>query len=107
VQAEGAVEGAAYDTRLYHQAIFVLVCTAHSGTNPTLNVDIEGYDVASGTWFTLFSFTESTTAASTEAKCLRCGAGTLLLTDQVRAKSTVGGTGAPTKTFSIGIIVRV
>jgi hypothetical protein len=105
-QGAGAVEGVALSVCLYQAAIFTLVCTAQSGTSPTLDVDIEGYDLASATWFTLFSFTQSTTATTSETKCLGDGAGTMLLPDQIRAKSTVGGTGTPTKTFSIGLILR-
>jgi hypothetical protein len=103
-QGAGAVEGAAYDARYYTAVILHLACTAHSGTNPVLDVIIQGHDPTSDTWFDLVTFTQSTTAVSAETKYVGTGAGTTLLPASIRVKGTVGGTATPTKTFSVGAI---
>jgi hypothetical protein len=107
VQGAGAVEGAAFNVCLFRSAILVLTCSAHDGTAPTLDVDIEGYDPASESWYAIVSFTQSTTVTSQESKYIGDGGyGGGMLPAQIRWKATVGGSATPTKTFSIGAICR-
>lgn len=78
-------------------AAFVLDVTAQSGTTPTLDVDIEGYDPLSGKWSVIASFTQVGAATGTE----RITA--VLPEGNIRAAWTLGG-GTPNYTFTVSAI---
>jgi hypothetical protein len=74
--------------------------TAVSGTNPTLDIDIEAKDPVSGKVFALKSFAQAT-GVTTEAVWLGLPADTVFPTPYMRANVTIGGTDTPTFTFSL------
>jgi VCBS repeat-containing protein len=69
-----------------------LAVTAAAGTNPTLDITIQGSDDNS-TFYTLGTFTQKT-AAATEKKSFSAA-------PFVRYASTIGGTDTPSFTYSI------
>lgn len=76
---------------------FVLDVTAQSGTAPTLDVDIEGYDPTSNKWVVLGSFTQVTTTLGTSLLTL-----SEIAFARIRAAWDIGGT-SPNYTFSLGM----
>lgn len=99
-------------------AMFWLDITAVSGTSPTLDVKIQGYDQTGGDWIDLaanvagnaaYAFAQKTGAgqdqltvypgltASANAVC------TGIIPNQIRAVATVGGSSTPTVTFSLSV----
>ena len=74
---------------------FVLDVTAYSGTTPTLDVDIEGYDPLSDKWLVLTSFTQVGEATGNELKTLDN-----IAFARIRAAWTLAGT-TPDYTFTI------
>ena len=98
--------------------IFWLDVTAVSGTSPTLDVKIQGYDQTGGDWVDLgdnvagtgaYAFAQKTGAgqdqltiypgltASGNAVCNG------ILPQQLRAVGTVGGSSTPTVTFTLSV----
>ena len=73
--------------------------TAASGAGPTLNVDIEAYDDASGQWFVVGSFAQLT---SVGRERLSLG---VVPDNTLRANAAIGGTG-PSFTFSCNMIAK-
>jgi hypothetical protein len=90
--------GSAFDVGTYDQGVFFLEVTAASGTSPTLDVDIQTYDIVGGDWHTLVSFTQ---AIGTGKEMKTSG----YLGEQIRINYTIGGTD-PSFTFSVGAIVK-
>lgn len=84
----------------YVRGVFYLDVTVVSGTNPTLDVIIEGKDALSGTYFTLATFAQKI-AAGFERKELAT-----LFDGWIRAKWTIGGTDTPTFTFTVGAVLK-
>ena len=78
--------------------IVTLDITAVSGTLPTLDVLIEEWDAASGTYFTIDTFPQ----ASTVSKVRRVVTGPH--GPFIRASWTLGGTATPTFTCTIGMM---
>ena len=72
--------------------------TAFSGTTPTLDVDVEEQDSVSGKWFVIASFTQVGEATVQETINVP-----FVASDKVRVSWTIGGTGSPSYTFSVGI----
>lgn len=73
-------------------AALVLVVSARSGTNPTLDVTVQTSRDGS-TWYTAGTFTQAT-ATGTQRK-------TFALDRYVRGSWTIGGTDTPTFTFDL------
>ena len=99
-------------------AKFWLDITAVSGTSPTLDLKIQGYDQTGGDWIDLadnvagtgaYAFAQKTgtgqdqltvypgLTASGNAVC------TGIIPNQIRAVGTVGGSSTPTVTFSLSV----
>jgi hypothetical protein len=88
--------GATTDVNLLNSALsFVLRVTAVSGTNPTLDVDIEVLDEVSGLWYVLDSFTQIAAQGNERLAAASIPEG------RMRANWTIGGTDTPTFTFSV------
>lgn len=85
------------------QLALFLDVTSVSGTSPTLDIDVEAKDPASGKYFTLKSFTQITGATS-EALFIGTGADTVFPTRQYRLNFTTGGT-TPSFTLTVGYAV--
>lgn len=77
-----------------------VVCSARSGTNPTLDVIVQ-HSPDGTNWFDLITFTQLT-AAGSEFKAISEEQGTTVqaIGDRLRAKYTLGGTN-PSFTFSV------
>ena len=78
--------------------VVVLDITAVSGTSPTLDVLIEEFDPASGTYFTVDTFPQQT-GVGTVRRTVTGPHGPFL-----RASWTLGGTATPTVTCTIGMM---
>lgn len=79
----------------YTEAILTLAVTAVTGTNPTLDVNVEtSYDGTN--WVTAAAFTQAT-IVGTETKAFS-GLGRLV---RAKAPNAPGGTGTPTFTYSV------
>ena len=99
-------------------AIFWLDITAVSGSSPTLDVKIQGYDQTGGDWIDLgdnvagtgaYAFAQKTgtgqaqltvypgLTASSNAVC------TGIIPQQIRAVGTVGGSSTPTVTYTLSV----
>lgn len=86
-------------------AVFYINVTAASGTLPTLDLALQGYDPASNTWNTLASLAQKTTADGMTVKIVypnASGAIYQVLPPAYRWQYTIGGT-LPSFTFSIGV----
>lgn len=97
--------------RGYKGAIFSLFCSARSGTSPTLDVKIQGYDHASGNWYDIHgaAFAQLTNVTSAPVY-LAVYPGIAETANQTvsdvmppmfRAVCTIGGT-TPSFTFTLG-----
>lgn len=78
--------------------VVVLDVTAVSGTSPTLDVLIEEFEPASGTYTTIDTFPQQTGVA-TVRRVITGPHGPF-----IRASWTLGGTGSPTVTCTIGMM---
>jgi hypothetical protein len=78
--------------------VVVLDITAVSGTAPTLDVLIEEYDPASGTYFTIDTFPQQVGVAKVR-RTVTGPHGPF-----IRASWTLGGTATPTVTCTIGMM---
>jgi hypothetical protein len=85
----------------YSRAIWMLDVTAQSGTTPTLDVKIQGWDVLSGKWRDVITFTQVTGAQVPITPAAQTGQ---LDYQLYRASFVVGGTATPTFTFTLGAI---
>ena len=98
--------------------MFWLEVTAVSGTSPTLNVKLQGYDQDGANWVDLdanvagnaaYAFAEKTGASSDELTIypgLTASANAVctgILPNQFRAVATVGGSSTPTVTITLGV----
>lgn len=87
------------------RGIFNLTTSAQSGTAPTLDVEIQWEDPASGSWVTLAAFTQVTAGSvpSEEAVYIGHPSDSIFLpAGKLRANFTVGGSATPTITASLG-----
>lgn len=82
-----------------------VVCSARSGTNPTLDVILQ-HSPDGTNWFDLVTFTQLT-AAGSEYKVVSEEQGTTVqvIGDRLRAKYTLGGTN-PSFTFSVVVTAQ-
>jgi len=98
--------------------IFWLEITAVSGSSPTLDVKLQGYDQDGANWVDLgdnvagtgaYAFAQKTGASSDELTVypgLTASSNAVctgILPNQFRAVATVGGSSTPTVTFSLGV----
>ena len=98
--------------------IFWLEVTAVSGSSPTLDVKLQGYDADGDDWIDLgdnvagtgaYAFAQKTGANKDQLTIYpgltesgnAVGAG--VLPNQIRAVGTVGGSSTPTVTYSLGV----
>lgn len=80
--------------------VMFIDCSAASGTTPTLDVKLQGYDPISGNWFdTGDSFTQLTTTGSERVEVAS------LPDADVRVVYTIGGT-SPSFTFSVSFVSK-
>jgi hypothetical protein len=86
-------------TRWSKEAIFFLDITAVSGTNPTLNITIKVYDVLSGKWHLLATFTEKGNV-STDVGYIQYGLG-----DRIACDYAITGTN-PSFTFTVTVNLK-
>ncbi len=98
--AQGAPAAEVPDARSVGLVAFYLNVTAHGGTTPTLDVDIEGFDPSSGGWFVIASF-----AQVLEVDALTAITPFELPNTRIRANWVIVGTGA-TYTFSVGMAAK-
>jgi hypothetical protein len=82
-----------------------VVCSARSGTNPTLDVILQ-HSPDGTNWFDLITFTQLT-AAGSEYKVVseEQGSTVQVIGDRLRAKYTLGGTN-PSFTFSVVVTAQ-
>jgi hypothetical protein len=92
----------------FAKAIFVLDVSAVSGTTPTLDVTIQGFNEASGKWHTVVTFPQqtATSAASPLAASSALVQAANLDFTRYRSQWVVGGTATPTFTFTLVAIVH-
>ena len=89
-------------------AHFVIDITAVSGTSPTVTVTVEGFDPASGKYYTIIASTALSALATTTLKVGpgQTAAANLVVNDvmpaKFRVRFTLGGSASPTVTFSVG-----
>jgi hypothetical protein len=98
--------------------IFWLEVTAVSGSSPTLDVKLQGYDPDGANWVDLgdnvagtgaYAFAQKTGASSDELTVypgLTASSNAVctgILPNQFRAVATVGGSSTPTVTFTLGV----
>jgi hypothetical protein len=88
------------DVRSFGLVAFVLDVTNTGGTTPTLDVDIEYRDLASGKWVVIASFTQVTTSTGTERITVAN-----LPEANIRVAWRTTGT-SETYTFSVGMAAR-
>lgn len=88
------------DARSFGQVDFFLDVSAHGGTTPTLNLDIECWDPGQEDWAVLDSFAEVLEVDSTTILTLSS-----LPATRIRANWAILGTGA-TYTFSVGMAAK-
>ena len=101
--------------------IFWLEITAKSGTSPTLDVKLQGYDQDGGDWVDLgdnvagtgaYAFSQKSSISEPVRDQLTVYPGLTasgnavcsgILPNQFRAVATVGGSSTPTVTFTLGV----
>lgn len=88
------------DHKYASKGVFHLDVTAANGATPTLDVDIEWYEPASGTWLVLFSFAQAVGVTS-ETIWWGFPSDAEHLPGRFRANWAIGGT-TPDFTFSLG-----
>ena len=97
LQGTGTVNGTSRRVAPAH-AVGYLDVTAIGGT-PTLDVDLEGFDAASGQWFTIGSFAQATIVSNERVTF------DPLLDSPIRAVGVVAG-GTPTVTYTVSVTVK-
>lgn len=92
----------------FSKAIFTLDISAVAGTNPTLDVTIQGLDILSGKWRIVVTFPQQTTtsAASPLANNSTLFQSANLDYQVYRAAWTLGGTASPSFTTTINCIAH-
>ena len=98
--AQGAPAAEISDARSVGLVSFYLNVSAHAGTTPTLDVDIEAKDPASGGWIVIASF-----AQVLEVDSLTAIAPFELPDTRIRANWVIAGTGG-SYTFSVGMAAK-
>lgn len=83
----------------FANGLFFLHVTAASGSSPTLNVIIQGFNPIAEVWHTLVTFPQQTAATAGVITPIS----TVLEYQTYRCQWTVGGT-TPSFTFSCGVI---
>ena len=81
------------------RAAFLLNVTAKSGTNPTMDVTIEGWDATAGIWRTCATFAQITDIGTPVPVTVDP-----LYYQVVRAKWVIGGTASPGFTFTLAAL---
>ena len=79
---------------------FQLDVTAQSGTTPTLDVDIEEFDEASGKWLVAGSFAQITTVLGSERIVINS------IGNRIRAAWVIAG-GSATYSFTVGAFGKI
>ena len=90
--------------------VIYLNCTAVSGSSPTADCKIQGYDALADVWQDITSATfAQVTAASTQTLTIYPGIGETsneavsdVIPALIRVHNTIGGSSTPTVTFSLG-----
>lgn len=93
-----------FNTKFAHtKGVFHIQSTAVSGTAPTLDVDIQWQDPANNAWITLRSFSQVINDTADETIYIGHPSDTIFLpSGKLRANVTIGGTGSPSVTASLG-----
>ena len=88
--------GTPFGVTQFRQLTFMLEITAVTGTNPTLDIQVQFKDESTGNWITQTQFTQQTgTLAEEIALVCNC------LAVNYRIKWTIGGTNTPGFTFGV------
>lgn len=90
--------GPVFEVGTYDRGSFFLEVTAASGTSPTLDVDIQSYDVVADAWHNVVSFAQATGTGRQRKTAEYLG-------ERIRVNYTIGGTD-PSFTFSVGAVVK-
>lgn len=96
----GTFYGDEFFSGIWREAEYHLYCTAFTGTSPTLDVVIEGYDPNSGQWKEVLAF-QQLTAPGGEFKTVLSGLGW-----KQRVKYTLGGTAVTDCDFDVGVVYK-
>jgi hypothetical protein len=88
----------------FARGTFLFDVSAASGTNPTLDVVIQGFNPLSAKWHTVVTFAQQTGA--TGAGSVIAAQSTTLDFQTYRAQWTVGGTNTPSFTFTLACIAH-
>jgi hypothetical protein len=87
----------------FSRGTFLLDVTATAGTLPTLDVIIQGFDELANKWRTVVTFAQVTGA---QVPVTPAAQSTTLDFKVYRTQWTVGGTGGPSFTFTLGCIAH-
>jgi len=98
--AKDTYYSAEFFTGLWLQAEYALYCSSLTGTVPTLNVTIQGYDPSTEQWKDILVFQELTTAGS-EFKTVLSGLGW-----EQRVKYVLGGDAVTDCDFIVGAVYK-
>lgn len=94
-----------FDVAKFRQVSITVDVTAVSGTSPTLDIYVEGKDVATGKYYTLYQFPQIT-AICTLNRCIGEGLETnKMLPEIIRIRWVIGGT-TPSFTFQVGAFIK-
>lgn len=85
----------------FSRGLFLFCVTAASGTTPTLDVVIQGYDTLAAIWRTVVTFAQQTAAVAAGVTPQT----TTLDYESYRAQWTVAGT-SPSFTFTLGCVAH-
>lgn len=86
----------------FSRGLFLLDVSAASGSGPTLDVVVQGYDLLSGKWHPVLTFAQQTAATGSSSVIAAQAAD--LDYSTYRAQFTVGGSSTPTFTLTLGCI---
>lgn len=98
--SNGNTQNYPVDAAGFVEANFFIEVTAASGTDPTLDIDIQTWDPIGDTWQTLTSFTQATSTTD-EMKIVSCNLGR-----KIAIAWTIGGTDTPSFTFTVSAILK-
>lgn len=91
---------AEFFTGVWKQAEYHLICTSLTGTSPTLDITIQGYDPDTLTWKDVMVF-QRLDAAGSEFKTLLSGLGW-----KQRVKAVLAGTTVTDCDFEVGVVYK-
>lgn len=98
--SNGDTQDLQVDVSEYREALFFLEATAKGGTSPTLTVNIETENPASGEFYTHTSFTQLNDAVGTEMKALTN------LGSSMAVSWVIGGSDTPNFTFAVYAVLK-